>query len=83
MLYVRESQILIYPNPAINRLYLEGSELDNIPIYNMPGQNVTEPTKQFANHEDKVVIDLTQLNNGLYFVKVKKISKRCIYVFDG
>ena len=78
MLYVRGSQILIYPNPAINRLYLEASELDNIPIYNVLGQNVTEPIKQFVNREDKVVIDLTQLNNGLYFVKVKKISKRCI-----
>lgn len=80
MLYVRGSEIIIYPNPAINRLYLEGSELDNIHIYNVLGQNVTELTKQFANREDKVVIDLTQLNNGLYFVKVKK-SQKGVYTF--
>lgn len=72
------SQIEIYPNPVNNYLTLSGdkTELSDIIIYNLLGQDVTRVTTQISNTGSKLVIDLTELNTGMYFIKTKTNSKK-------
>lgn len=67
------SQIKIYPNPAKDEITIEGSklELHNFKIYNILGQDVTKYISIIENNNNKIKIDLSQLNNGIYFIKTK------------
>ena len=67
------SQINIYPNPTSNQITIEGDkhELEQIKIYNTLGQDVTFLTKVIENNETKVIIDLSHLSKGTYYVKTK------------
>lgn len=66
-------QTKLYPNPTNNQITLLGNEaeLKEIFIYNVWGQNVTELTKQTVNQVTKIIIDLSELNFGTYFIKTK------------
>lgn len=68
----------VYPNPMNNVLYIEGSDIQDVTIFNAVGQQVL-----FV--ESRNEIDVESLNEGLYFVRisdmkgnsvVKKIVKR-------
>lgn len=52
----------IYPNPAKNRLFIDGN-YTFIEIYDMTGKKVLES-------EQNTEIDVTQLNNGIYTLKI-------------
>lgn len=59
----------MYPNPVLNDLNLD-FKLDghkDILVYNMNGQVV----KQFTTVDNSTRIDLSSLNNGLYFIMIK------------
>ena len=64
----QESSVKVYPNPTSSTFVLTGdeSELTNIKITNMLGQNVTGSTVISKMEETKYVIDLSQLKNGVY-----------------
>ena len=57
----------LYPNPTENHLFIETEhEIEEIVIYDVYGrkcQQVNEPTSQ-------QVLDVTDLNTGIYFIKV-------------
>lgn len=57
----------IYPNPTSGILHIEGSEMSNIMILNVLGQEI----KTVATNSDETVeIDCSDLPNGVYFVKI-------------
>tara|TARA_B100000809_G_scaffold266457_1_gene329273 strand:- start:7491 stop:8744 length:1254 start_codon:yes stop_codon:yes gene_type:complete len=72
------SQIEMYPNPANNKFTIFGckNELDKINIYNTIGQDITLLTQQIENNETKVIIDLSKLSSGVYYIKTKTTGNK-------
>ena len=63
------ADVSIYPNPTHDILHIEGSDIDNISIFNVLGQEI----KNIANNSDDIIkIDCSDLPNGVYFVEIKK-----------
>ena len=63
----------IFPNPVVDMLNIDGNApIDSIEIVNQLGQSVleVEGNSVFNNQ-----INLSKLNTGIYFVKVKSDSK--------
>jgi hypothetical protein len=73
---------IIYPNPVNDRLYIETQTLTQtlaVEVYDIFGRlQVTETTSL----QDNLSVDVSDLNSGVYFVKVKtengEIAKRFI-----
>jgi hypothetical protein len=63
----------VYPNPFYDQITLEGmeTELKEINIYTILGQNVTAQTKLITKNENKLVMDLSELKLGIYVIKTK------------
>lgn len=62
----------IYPNPATDKLNLKVANNnlpDTIQIYNMLGQMITSKSIKTENDLSQ---DISALNNGMYFIKIKK-----------
>jgi len=74
----RYSEIEIYPNPTKNQITILGSsyELEQVKIYNVLGQDVTILTEKIINNESKIIINLLNLNTGMYYVKTKTTSNK-------
>ncbi|MCB0482369.1 MAG: T9SS type A sorting domain-containing protein [Flavobacteriales bacterium] len=71
-------QVQIYPNPTKNEITIISNavELEKLNIYNMLGQDVTALTERVKNEINQVVIDLSKLNEGMYyFVTLNTTSK--------
>ena len=69
----------IYPNPVTDMLNVDSKEtLTNISIFNLLGQEI----KSFKPNTTNYIVDLTDLETGVYFVKVtannKQSSKKII-----
>ncbi len=68
---------LVYPNPSTGKLHLRSSLFDSAPvkieIFNLTGKLV------FRTHEKVRNINLSGLDNGLYFIKIETV--RQIYTF--
>jgi len=61
------SQISLYPNPAHNKITISiGISIDKIEIFNSLGQYVM----QLKPENTKVDVDITNLNPGIYYVKI-------------
>ena len=74
------SKIEIYPNPSTNQIIIKGSsnELKETLIYNRLGQNVTSLVNQVITNENQLVIDLSKLKSGMYYIKTKTtVNKVC------
>ncbi len=63
----------IYPNPTKNQITVIGSgiELSEVRIFNPLGQDVTILTSINSTNESTMLIDMTQLANGIYYIKTK------------
>ncbi|MBI3133712.1 MAG: DUF2341 domain-containing protein [Bacteroidetes bacterium] len=70
---IQDTQITIYPNPTNNHITLTDNkaELGQILICDMLGRDVTPQTQQINKTESIVVVDLSNLNPGIYIVKTK------------
>jgi photosystem II stability/assembly factor-like uncharacterized protein len=62
---------LLYPNPAKNNLgiYKGGEEILDVKIYNNRGVLVIE--KLYSGGQANIQINISNLQNGLYYVKIK------------
>lgn len=71
-------EIAIFPNPSQSKITIEGNqtELKEILIYNVFGQDLTSFTKRRDVNETTVIIDLSHLNSGLYFIKTKTTNNK-------
>ena len=63
------SSFNIYPNPVSDKLYIETEvEIKEVAIYTITGVLVGQQTTD--NRQQTLSIDVTNLNSGVYFVKV-------------
>ena len=51
-------------------------ELQSIKTYNLLGQDVSKLTKQLSKTDNSVVLDLSNLDNGLYSVKTLNTANK-------
>ncbi|MBQ5856688.1 MAG: T9SS type A sorting domain-containing protein [Bacteroidales bacterium] len=66
------SSLLLYPNPVNDRLYIETQTLTltqtpSIEIYDIYGRRQLTET---SSHQGNLSVDVTDLNSGVYFVKI-------------
>ena len=66
--------VSVYPNPVKDRLIIEADGFESVEIYNLVGQQVMASTT--------AVVDMGDMNQGIYFVRVvadgKTITKRIV-----
>jgi hypothetical protein len=60
--------IKIYPNPSVSNITIEGKNLNKVIIISENGKIIS--TKENLNGIENLVINLTNLSNGIYFVQV-------------
>ena len=65
---INYSKLSIVPNPAKDFINIKAKNIDNIYIFDITGKLIITKTNQNTNNE--VLIDISKLNKGLYFVKV-------------
>ena len=58
--------VKLYPNPTSGQLSIEAEEMTTVSVYDLVGQCVM----QVSAKEGQVTVDMSQLHNGIYFVKV-------------
>jgi hypothetical protein len=63
-----QQQLLIYPNPAKNELTIEAAFIKRVALFNLVGQLAFD--KEILR-EKNVVIDISQLKEGLYIIQVE------------
>jgi len=73
-----KAEVVIYPNPTNNQITIQASEqeLQNIKIYNALGQDVTNSTKQLSKSDNSIIIDLSNLANGIYSVRTQTTANK-------
>jgi len=71
-------KVSIYPNPTSNTVRLVGKiEFSgDISIYNNLGQNITKHTNVSKVNNNLVIIDLSNLNSGFYYIKTKTTANK-------
>lgn len=66
--------VSVYPNPVKDRLIIEADGFESVEVYNLVGQQVMASTT--------AVVDMGDMNQGIYFVRVvadgKTITKRIV-----
>ena len=66
--------VSVYPNPVKDRLIIEADGFESVEVYNLVGQQVMASTT--------AVVDMGEMNQGIYFVRVvadgKTITKRIV-----
>jgi hypothetical protein len=77
-----DENVDIYPNPTQSLMTVESNntELGELEIYNLLGENVTQQIKSSEINKMMVAIDLSGLSEGVYFVKTA-ISMDKIYKY--
>ena len=70
------SKINIYPNPINNEVTINANaaELKELAIYDAFGKNVTLLARKIEKHDDKVILDVSRLSSGIYYIKTKTSS---------
>ena len=71
-------KVSIYPNPTSNTVRLVGEieALGDITIHNNLGQNITKHTNVSKVNNNLVIIDLSNLNSGFYYIKTKTTANK-------
>jgi len=70
--------VLIYPNPTNDIITITGAEanLEEIRILNSSNQDVTQLAKFKEQGKQRLFIDLSNLSEGLYFIKTKTTANK-------
>jgi len=70
--------INIHPNPTNGQITITGdvNELEQIQIFNSNGQIVTNLTSIVSNNNTSIVIDLSNLAKGIYYIKTLTTAKK-------
>ncbi len=78
--YTNENNLLVYPNPfsstAVLEFYLSEIKNASLSIVDLTGREVKSiAVKNIKLGENKITIDLSQLNKGIYFCKLLSAGK--------
>lgn len=67
-----QGRIKIYPSPAIDQLIVEAPTelLQNVAVFNAHGQNLTGITPLIQKSELQLVLDVSALATGMFFIKL-------------
>lgn len=70
--------VSMYPNPTRSTIKLVGEieALGGITIYNHLGQNITDLTTISKVNNNLIIIDLSNLNSGLYYIKTSTTTNK-------
>jgi hypothetical protein len=71
-------KLIVYPNPATEKISIKGERISSIEIYSVTGQRVKT---EITNNTDEVSILLTGLENGFYFVRIMEEKRSNIVTF--
>ncbi len=73
-----KTNLIVYPNPSEGMVNLVGSidQLQNIKVYNSFGQEVSVQVKALNSNENQLLIDISSLPQGLYFIRSKTNSAK-------
>ena len=64
------SSLLIYPNPVNDKLYIITEvEVEDVVVYDVYGRQQTIDNRQQS------LIDVSKLNTGIYFVRIKTVDE--------
>ncbi len=63
---IKKDALNIYPNPTSSHINISNTELGDLSIYNLNGALV----KEISQVEGQISIDVSDLDNGIYFVKL-------------
>lgn len=68
----------IFPNPTSNQITIIGSktELSEIIICNSLEQNVTALTKKSIENNGQLIVDLSRLSSGVYYIKTRTTTNK-------
>jgi hypothetical protein len=71
-------QIELHPNPVSIQIVIRGdsSELEEITIYTMLGQDVTLLAQKIERNDAKLVLNISQLSPGIYYIKTKTAASK-------
>ncbi|MBK5285470.1 MAG: T9SS type A sorting domain-containing protein, partial [Bacteroidia bacterium] len=64
-------EVLIYPNPATNKIIVQSLKfkIEGVEVYDVVGRLTLNPSPEGEGF--RVEVDVSLLNEGIYFVKVK------------
>ena len=69
-----EDKVVLYPNPVIDRLFVQAKNLQKLEVYNAMGQQVVTTASDF--------VDMSAFSEGIYFVRVvcegRIVTKRVV-----
>lgn len=74
---LESNELLAYPNPVFDDwFYIEGEigDSNSIQIYASNGQNVTQKVDLYEWTNEKVTLNVSELNPGLYIIQLKTTS---------
>ena len=60
------SKVKLYPNPTSGQLSIAAEKMTSVSVYDLVGQCVM----QMSAERGQLTLDMSQLQNGIYFVKV-------------
>jgi hypothetical protein len=77
-----EASLTIQPNPVSGELRIQNAELkiENIEIYNVLGKKIFSQ-QPGARSQQQIIIDVSNLNPGIYFVKVRGEKEEAVAKF--
>lgn len=67
------NNFIIYPNPCTNKIFINnlGNNKANITLFDIVGKQATE---MFNNRHNITEIDLSELDEGIYFMKIQTVN---------
>ena len=74
----QSNNILIYPNPTQKKVTISNLDIkfDHLKIYDVLGNNVTNQIKKTRSTENSIVLDLSRLSFGMYYIKSKTVAHK-------
>lgn len=79
---LKEKKIIVVPNPTQGDLYVEflnrPPELKSVSIYNVAGQLIARKPASAMNNANRIIFDLSNVPDGVYFVKITYLGREII-----
>ena len=66
----KENRMVLYPNPASDRVDITAQHIEEIEVYNLLGERIY----RIATGRDTVGLDVSHYTNGIYIVHMKWLN---------
>ena len=65
-----EDEIVVYPNPANDKVEIYSTLIDEVKVYNLIGECI----EQIKTEREAVILDVSQYANGVYIIHVRQLN---------